>query len=417
MIRKIFLSALVALGVALLPATVASAADPVLPVESSLTTEPAAVTWPSATGFSYRLAVRSGPEGADFRFHFPIRAWGPADVSGTPFTSGNVTLEGPGDLKLESAMVADPSPISCYRGGFGSSLNFYRLSLEPNSQTVVTMPSRLTAAPVSGMDQRVEAALSGTGSAITLDAPLAINGPIGVRIIGKAAGSNEHSILTRRAGRTFRVVGQTVPAMKNRAISLRAEPRFWNGSGTPPESRVLTTVRTDAEGRFRTASLRLDKQASWVLTSRLVKPGSFDDSSSCNGTVIIEPRLVPATVSRLDGKKFVSTSIKGPGAEPKKIALSFFRGKIYDENFKVIDKNGPIMGLDAGCNGMGGGYEVRKGRLRWIGPVTGTAMACPDDRTGWISSRLTKGIAAKLEGRNLILKGRHGVRIVLKPRL
>jgi len=414
MIRKIVLTALFALGAAWIPAN--ASADEALPVESSLTTEPAAVTWPSSSDFQYRLSVRSGPEGADFRFHFPVRPWGPADVSGTPFTSGKVTLEGPGDLKLESALVADPSPISCYRGAFGSSLNFYRLSLEPNSQTVVTMPSRLIAAPVSEMDSKVEAVISGNGSATTLEAPLEINGKIGVRIIGGAVGGNRFSQLNRRAGRPFRIAGRTVPVLKNRAISFRAEPRLWSGNGTPPESRALTTVRTDSDGRFRTDPLRLGKEASWVLTSRLSEPGSFDDSASCNGTVHIEPRLVRARVALLDGKTFISGSIRGSGLKPKKIELSFFRGKVYDENFKVVDKNGPIMGLDAGCNKIGGGYKVRSGRLRWIGPITGTTMACPDDRTGWISKRLTKGVKAELEGQNLILRGKRGFRIVLKPR-
>ncbi|HTU16256.1 MAG TPA: META domain-containing protein [Solirubrobacterales bacterium] len=417
MIRKIFsIVSLAVVGVLPLAAT-ASADDPVLPVESSLRAEPDGVTWPSASEFTYRMTVLSGPDGADFSFHFPHRPWGPADVGGTPFSTGNAVLEGPGELKIESALVADPSPTSCFRGGFGSTLNFYRLTMEPNSQTTVTMPSRLLAAPVAGMDKSIEAVIGGMGSApsAVLKAPIAIGGTQGVRIVSRFVGANRHSQITRRPGEAFRITGRTVPALKNRMLSFRAEPRFWSATGGPPRNRVLTTVKTDAEGRFRTVALRLSKTASWVLTSRLVKPGSFDPSASCNGTVEIGRKTERATVRTLDGRDFVSTSVKGPGAKPRKIELSFFRGTTYDENMKVISRNGPIMILNAGCNKVGGGYEVRRGRLRWIGPVASTAMGCSDDRTGWISSRLMKGLTARFVGETLLLTGKRGIRIRLKP--
>ncbi len=125
-----------------------------------------------------------------------------------------------------------------------------------------------------------------------------------------------------------------------------------------------------------------------------------------------------ATVGLLDGKQFVSTSVKGPGKVPAKVKLAFNRGAIYGEDgVTVIKENGPVLVANAGCNTMAAPY-VGKKRLRWTQPAQGTAMGCPNEFDRWISSRLKKGFVASVAGRTLTLripaaKGKRGVVIRL----
>lgn len=126
--------------------------------------------------------------------------------------------------------------------------------------------------------------------------------------------------------------------------------------------------------------------------------------------------MLPATVEDLDGYNFVSTSIKGPGMKPGKIRLSFWRGTVYGENGETIDPRGPIMVFYAGCNYIGGGYGVRNGRLRWTSSIDTTLVGCEPNRDFWLATRLRGGIKAFMNGKTLLLQGKRGVRIKLKPR-
>ncbi|MGK2955977.1 MAG: hypothetical protein ACSLFI_09955 [Solirubrobacterales bacterium] len=102
--------------------------------------------------------------------------------------------------------------------------------------------------------------------------------------------------------------------------------------------------------------------------------------------------------------------------KPKRIKLSFFRGVVYDENWEIVDPNGPIMAAQPGCNFMSAGYQVLNGRLRWTPPVVSTLVGCTPDRDLWLALRLSGGMKAFMEGNALLLQGKRGVHIRLKPR-
>ena len=387
----------------------ASAAEQ--PVASaSLSLSPTSASWPSAKTFQGRLEVSSGPDGADTSLGFPYISWGFSDVSGSPFTVGDPTLEGAGSIKLTGAVVADPSPTACFRGNPGYYEPHYNLKMPPDSQAAVVFPVSLASAPLVGMNSEIKALL-GTQ---TLSSPVQAGGTPGMRIIGKVSGGSEFEGPSRLPGETFRISGRTVPAVANRLLRFRVDPRMSFDYSNPPKRRVLATVRTDASGRFRTAPVALNREAVWVLTSTLVKPGYFDPEPSCNGSLLIDDGFDPATLQNLDAHKFVSTSIKGPGKKPKKITLYFTRGRIDDETGEIKDPNGPIMILDAGCNSIGGEYDVRNGRLGWTGDVIQTLVGCVPDRDGWLASRLRGRINVSIKGKTLLLKGKRGVRVTLK---
>lgn len=393
----------------------ARATSPVPPASPSLTVSPAFVTWPTAPGFEYRLSVASGPDGGDFSIRFPYASWGPADIGGTPFESSEAVLDGPGTLAVESMVVADPSPTSCYRGGFGSPEWAYRLTLPPNSQTVVRMSSKLLAPPVHGMDGTVTAEISrsfGPGPSV-LTAGIGISGPVDPRIVGKVRGSSPDRPTVLRPAEDFRITGRTEPVLKNRLLEFHAEPR--SGSfGSPGSPIQLAKVKTNESGRFRTPPIALRKPGTWVLTSRV--GGATEISFSCNGAVEVGRKAERATVRNLDGRQFVSTSVAGPGEKPDKVKLAFIRGTVYGDDMEVVSDNGPIMVAHPGCNIMGAGYQVRKGRLRWIQPATQTLVGCPGDRDGWMSSRLRVGMKVAYAGETLVLKGKRGALVRLKPR-
>lgn len=412
MIKKIVVSVAIAIGVLSLTAS-ARATSP-RPPEANLTVSPATVSWPSSPDFQYRLTVRSGGAQADFSFRFPRVAWGPADVGGTPFSASPAKLEGPGELEATGVTIADPSPTACYRGAFPTVDQTYRLVLPPDTETVVTMDSSLTAMPVEGMDSLVSAEiLSPDGPDRSLfTAPVGITGPYGVRILGGITGADPSRPTVLRPGGPFRLTGETVPAQKNTLLSFRAEPRMQAG-GKPLLPRVITKVRTDGKGRFRTAPLRLRGEAVWVLTGKV--SGSSQASASCVEDLSIDDGLRPATTADVDERAFVSTSIKGPGAKPDKITVRFTNGVPIEDSDDPDAAEVPVIVTSGGCNAVTGTYRLREGRLRWLDDGYQTLVGCTPDRDQWLIRRMKKGINASMQGRRLILHGR-GIRVQLKPR-
>lgn len=174
---------------------------------------------------------------------------------------------------------------------------------------------------------------------------------------------------------------------------------------------------------FSTAMLCHPDRSGW-LTSRLKKGMkarlSGDDlilSRGANARIRLVPAgsARPATVAELEGRKFVSTVVKGSGKAPKKIKLTFRRAVTDDTNSKGSGPNAQALVTDSGCNLLSARYVVRNGRLRWKGQVVGTKMACADDRDAWLSRRLKKGLKADFIGTTLVLKGRGGTMIRLRP--
>jgi heat shock protein HslJ len=98
----------------------------------------------------------------------------------------------------------------------------------------------------------------------------------------------------------------------------------------------------------------------------------------------------PATAS-LDGRTFLSTAIQGQTLVPgSTIRLSFKDGQ---------------LGINAGCNHMGGAYSITDGKLT-TGQMMMTDMACQEPlmkQDTWVSSFLG-GAALTLSGDTLTLK-------------
>ena len=381
-----------------------------LPAEAGLSAS-APVSWPDQKDFEYRLSLTAGDHGADFNFEFQYSDWGLSGVSGTPFSIGEAALEGPGSLTTVSTSVADPVPTACWRGGFGSVFNTYNLKLDPNQETVVTVPATLLAPRLAGMKPEIGAVLSaGDGEPQELTAPVTITGEAGIRIIAKVAGATG-SVAALAPGLPFRLVGRTVPTVKNRLIRLRVEPRIWEfGRLSPaPVAHRIAVVRTDGNGRFRSQPVTLGREAQWVLTSRLLNAGEFDNRPNCNGT--LDSAGSAPTTGELIGRSYRSVAVRGTKLK-KPLKISFATGPTMrrDENGKQIE--GPLLLAYVDCNGMGGEYKVRDGRLTWFS-VYSTAMYCPGSKDGWLLGLLGRGARARTNG-SLLTLSRGNQRLVLR---
>jgi len=64
------------------------------------------------------------------------------------------------------------------------------------------------------------------------------------------------------------------------------------------------------------------------------------------------------------------------------------------------------LSASAGCNTMGGPFEVDDGRLRWTDEIDSTSMGCVADLAAqdkWLNGLLTDGVEAELVGDTLSL--------------
>jgi heat shock protein HslJ len=110
----------------------------------------------------------------------------------------------------------------------------------------------------------------------------------------------------------------------------------------------------------------------------------------------------------LDGRTFLSTSVLEDGVDRplvpgSRIQLGFADGRIS---------------IHAGCNSMGGGYEIDGDTLRLKGGLATTEMGCDPERheqDAWVSAFLGGGPRIRLEGDRLTLTGA-GVAIELLDR-
>jgi heat shock protein HslJ len=105
----------------------------------------------------------------------------------------------------------------------------------------------------------------------------------------------------------------------------------------------------------------------------------------------------------LEDRTFLSTNVEGrilvPGTT---VRLTFERGQV---------------GINAGCNSMGGSYAIDGGRLI-VRDIHSTDMACDPplmDQDRWVSDLLSTGAAGILAGETLTLEG-SGVRLTLLDR-
>lgn len=382
--------------------------------EASLSVAPDTISWPKAPGFERRLELTAGPQGFAGVVGFTDEGWG-GRASGSPFSAGAASLRGPGELKELPMPAIDLHPGACYRGGppYISFLPRYRLTLGPDQTTTVAATSRLLAAPLPGMPRSVGATVwpDEADSATELSTPLEITGKTGVRINSRFAGNGDPDRAELTTAQSFRLKGSTEPALVRQRVRLIAEWRMGPGPGSG--RMVLATVRTDSSGRFRTPALWLD-EGTWVLKTSLVKPGTFNNTPNCAGTVTVNRSKRPGevTVGTVDGHTFRSIRIEGrTGIGRKRIRLRFFRHANSPDQ-----PTQPYLGASAGCNALGARYRIDNGRLKWIGPVMQTMMGCGKVREAndrWLIRQLKRGPKADLNGRRLTLT-RGKVRIVLQ---
>ncbi|MDQ2622516.1 MAG: META domain-containing protein [Actinomycetota bacterium] len=384
---------------ALVAAVPAGALSPTFEPEASLSASPGSVSWPDSTEFQYRLEVKAGSGGLDTTFDFRGPAWGNDRLDGSPVEIGPARLVGPG--KLENIHQVIPMVLdlnACHRGSLGLP-TLFRLTLGPGEETTVIADARLRAAPLPGLEGQILAGFqAGHGAPVQLAAPLGIGGKQGVLIKTRFAGAGKNRVITRTRGNSFRLIGSTDPAVPHRKIKIRATAISGEMNS---EELSLTTVRTDAEGRFRTGKLKVNRTGTWRLSTALSDAGKFDNEPHCAGVVRLWNKELQATPARLDGHTFVSTSVWGRELKQQRIRLRFFRHAEMNGRPKR-----PTMVAFAGCNRLGALYGTKNGRLRWTGRITGTAKACRTGHDRWLTRLLRGGVRARMIGDQLILNRR-----------
>lgn len=257
-----------------------------LPVETSLSTVPSSVSWPDSRDFEYRVDATAGPDGAEFLFTVPAPAWGFTGVYGTPFAYGRPRLDGSGSLKPDFAVVADPVPWGCWRGGFRGTQSWYRVTLDPGQETTIIVPGRLAAAPLAGMNTATDFRIENVDDPVLIPASLEVGGQTGLRIRTVVSGADPKLVAHRRPGQRFRLWGFTRPALAKRKITFRADPVLFDYR--KPLDRVrLAMVRTDRKGNFRTRPLKLNGKATWKITSKLTNPGRYAPERVCGPAISV----------------------------------------------------------------------------------------------------------------------------------
>jgi len=388
-----------------------------LPSEVSVAASPPSVSWPDSPNTTLEVSVSSGPEGADFQFNVEPDNWSTGTISGNPFFVEAATLEGPGNLKIESTEVADPSPTSCFRGGFQGVRHSYRLTLPADSESVIRVPVRALSAELPWARRGVTFSYpSGDGSRwISLYTPIAVNGPKGTWINFAVRGlPKEGGELT--AGRYFRIAGKTLPSLARTKIVIVAEPRMIPNGFPRVSARTLATVRTNGGGNFLTPRVRLPGDAAWVLKAIPKTGPDYDDEPSCGPVITTARSSRPAHTSDLLDRYFRSISVKGTKLiGQKKVWLHFERRAMGTDPDDGIDPYLEyVMMGSAGCNAMGGPFTLKNGRLRWSGQIEQTLIGCQKPIDAWLEHNLRRGMKARMVRGRLVLTNKRGVKIVLR---
>ena len=203
----------------------ASAITPHLPASTSLTTVPDKISWPNSRDFEYRVEMQAGVNGAHFIFTVPAPPWGFKGIYGSPFSFyAEPRLEGPGEIKPSLSIVADPAVFSCWRGSFAGSQFWYEVTLDSGVSTTVVVPGRLEAAPLAGMNSLTDFRMENGDDPILIDAPVAVGGKQGVRIITRMVGKDSKLPAALKSGSKFKLNGFTRPVLINRRIDITARP-------------------------------------------------------------------------------------------------------------------------------------------------------------------------------------------------
>ena len=123
--------------------------------------------------------------------------------------------------------------------------------------------------------------------------------------------------------------------------------------------------------------------------------GSSDDEEGAGTT--------GDTAASLDGRTFVSTSVRGHELVPgTQISLSFEDG---------------TLGAQAGCNSMGGTYALEGGRLRWNASPAMTMIGCEPPlqrQDDWLTALLTGGVTVATPSDGTLVLSGDGVEVTLR---
>ncbi len=413
---------LVALGfgvLALGSPAVASAAE-VAPVSLSATADPVEVSWPDSPETVLKLAVESGPDGADFRFAASPEGWGIEGVEGNPLHVGPAELAGAGNLASEQVLIADPTPTACFRGGFQSIHETFRLTLPANSSTSVEIPVRALGAPLAGMNSAVDVEVMAGEDSQTYRTEIPLTGREGVLIVGTVEGTEGQSV-SRRPWQPLRVVGQTFPPVKHARIVIRAEPRRWAGKPGKTGTHRIVEAMTRKDGSFRTNLGYLASRGEWRLIAKSTywRDDDYDPTPSCLPLVKVSGRDYDAgltgnkvpRVKDLLNRSFISVKATGdPVLKHHPIEMSFF---MHSTNPSLPKK--PTISVWAGCNYWGTKFRIRRGKLFSTGETGSTAMGCEYDPDTWLIKTLDEGLMIRGKGKRLILsRPDKGIRIVLR---
>ncbi|MFN4025235.1 MAG: META domain-containing protein [Hyphomonas sp.] len=132
-------------------------------------------------------------------------------------------------------------------------------------------------------------------------------------------------------------------------------------------------------------------------------------SGNVNAGELVMVKVAPAPAPQamlLTGKDWTIASIGGEETKgPRPLSIRF-------------DKEGRASGF-SGCNSFGGGYEESAGKVTFS-PLASTLMACIDETLGQQEGALHDALKGELtvataEGGKVVLTGRGGTEIVMKP--
>jgi len=124
----------------------------------------------------------------------------------------------------------------------------------------------------------------------------------------------------------------------------------------------------------------------------LAGSGCTDDASNGLTGSTDSTDVVKITADMLDGRTFVSTEVQGRNlVVGTSVTLSF---------------DGTTLSSGAGCNSMGGGFEVVGGALVTGSEWAGTMKGCPPDlaeQDEWLTAFLTASPKLSVDGDSLTL--------------
>lgn len=162
-------------------------------------------------------------------------------------------------------------------------------------------------------------------------------------------------------------------------------------------SKTDVTQVTQVTGARRTRAGRLIGAVALVSLVVLAGCGSSDSdgastTTKAGGDGADTTTTAASGESGLDGRQFVATDVTG--YEPvagSQLTMTFDDGQ---------------LSANAGCNTLGGGYELADGTLSLVGEPRATMMACSDElmaQDTWLTELLTGGVEATVEGSTLTL--------------